>query len=90
MDDHTIRNSLPEMYANRIVACIEQGRFQRNAVDERMLSALSQVKDPSALDKIVSEMETTNVDNVRNVAGYFMGIIRKNKNYNSGGFGGQF
>ena len=90
MDDQTIRNSLPEMYANRIVACIEQGRFQRNAVDERMLSALSQVKDPSALDKIVSEMETTNVDNVRNVAGYFMGIIRKNKNYNSGGFGGQF
>ena len=90
MDDQTIRNSLPEMYANRIVACIEQGRFQRNAVDERMLSALSQVKDPSALDKIVTEMETTNVDNVRNVAGYFMGIIRKNKNYNSGGFGGQF
>ena len=86
MDDQTLRSTLPESYANRIVACIENGRFQRNAIDERMLSALSQVRDSSAMDKIVTEMETANVDNVRNVAGYFMGIIRKNK----GGFGGQF
>ena len=86
VDDQTLRSTLPEPYANRIVACIENGRFQRNAIDERMLSALSQVRDSSAMDKIVTEMETANVDNVRNVAGYFMGIIRKNK----GGFGGQF
>ena len=89
MDDQTLRSTLPA-YANRIITCIEKGRFQRNAIDERMLSALSQVRDPSAMEKIVSEMETANVDNVRNVAGYFMGIIRKNKNSSGGGYGGQF
>ena len=89
VDDQTLRSTLPA-YANRIITCIEKGRFQRNAIDERMLSALSQVRDPSAMEKIVSEMETANVDNVRNVAGYFMGIIRKNKNSSGGGYGGQF
>ena len=89
VDDQTLRSTLPA-YANRIITCIEKGRFQRNAIDERMLSALSQVRDPSAMEKIVTEMETANVDNVRNVAGYFMGIIRKNKNSSGGGYGGQF
>ena len=89
VDDQTLRSTLPA-YANRIITCIEKGRFQRNAIDERMLSALSQVRDPSAMEKIVTEMETANVDNVRNVAGYFMGIIRKNKNSGGGGYGGQF
>ena len=68
MDDQTIRNSLPEMYANRIVACTSKAVSSETLLTSDA-SALSQVKDPSALDKIVTEMETTNKDNVRTSPG---------------------
>ena len=72
VDDQTLRSTLPA-YANRIITCIEKGRFQRNAIDERMLSALSQVPATPHDGKNCHGNGNPNVDNVRNVAGYLGG-----------------
>ena len=83
-DDQTMHDMLPPDVSSRIIACLERGVFPRSAVDERVIQNLSRL-DQDSMGRVLDEMEHCDTSQIRNVASYFMGIIRKQRGGGGGG-----
>ena len=78
MDDQTLRSTLPA-YANRIITCIEKWPFPTKRHRRAHALRLVSVRDPSAMEKLSRNGLPAELDNVRNVAGYFMASLERTK-----------